>query len=249
MSKDPVHFKNPLLPDTQSEIALPLIVNGAAIGALDVQSTQPDSFQPDEIRVLQVAVDQLAVAFEKARLVQELTHTLDDLKSSYRQITRQTWQGFLVSARRDYAYRLREGQLETESIPSSQASQAMIAGETVVACTPSSADARPKTSIAIPIKLRDQVLGVLDLQFEIGQLSPNSIELLEFAASRLALALDNARLLEEIQSRASRERLVSEISAKVRAESDVEKVLQTVAAELGHSFGVSDVLVQLRGPE
>ena len=39
--EDTVHYKNPLLPETQSEIALPFIVNGQAIGALDVQSTLP----------------------------------------------------------------------------------------------------------------------------------------------------------------------------------------------------------------
>lgn len=249
VNKDSVHSQNPLLPETRSEIAVPLIVNGEAIGALDVQSTQADFFQPDDIRVLQVAVDQLAVAFEKAHLVQQLTQTLEDLKTSYRQGTQQSWQNFMKLTRREYAYQLQDGRLEPGNSRTALASQALKTGKVVMSTLPAAAGERPKTDVAIPIKLRDQVLGVLDLQFEVGLLPAQSIELLEAAANRLALALDNARLMEEVQIRASREKMVSEISAKVRAESDVERVLQTVALELGHSLGVSGVLVQLRGPE
>ena len=108
---------------------------------------------------------------------------------------------------------------------------------------------KPFTCVAIPIKLREQVLGVLDLRFETRMVPANMIEMLEAAANRLALALENARLLEEIQMSAAREHMVSNISAKVRAESEVDRVLQTVVTELGRSLGVSDVLVQLRGNE
>jgi GAF domain-containing protein len=249
VSEDTVHYRNPFLPETRSEIALPLIVDGVAIGALDVQSTQAEFFQPDDIRVLQVAADQLAVAFEKARLVRQLTNTLDDLKSSYRLATQQSWQKFIRSTRRDFAYRLRSGVIEPGSPATSLAAQAMRTGEIALHTSTPNGSERPRTSVAVPVKLRDQALGVLELQFEVGFLSAQSLELLEAAANRLALALDNARLLEEVQMRATREKMVSEVSAKVRAESDVERVLQTVAAELGNSLGVSGVLVQLRGPE
>ena len=88
---------------------------------------------------------------------------------------------------------------------------------------------------------------MLELQFEIGQFSPHSIELLESAANRLALALENARLLEDSDPCIPRTD-GKRISARVRAESDVEKGLQTVAAELGHSLGVSMSWFNYAGP-
>jgi GAF domain-containing protein len=72
------------------------------------------------------------------------------------------------------------------------------------------------------------------------------VPVLEAASNRLAVALENARLLEEIQSKADREHMISEISSKIRNSTNVDQVLRTTAAELGRTFGISEVLVQLR---
>ena len=65
---DPFHFKNPLLPDTRSEAALPLRVGERLIGALDVQSRSLNAFSQADLEVLQVLSDQIAVAIENGRL-------------------------------------------------------------------------------------------------------------------------------------------------------------------------------------
>src|SRR6185436_6709936 len=56
---DEMHFKNPLLPDTRSEIAWPLVLGDRLIGALDVQSTVPNAFTESDVQVLQTLADQL----------------------------------------------------------------------------------------------------------------------------------------------------------------------------------------------
>jgi hypothetical protein len=61
-----------LLPLTRSEIALPLVVGGEPIGALDAQHTQESAFSEDDITALQAVADQLAVAINNARLLAEL---------------------------------------------------------------------------------------------------------------------------------------------------------------------------------
>lgn len=61
---------NPILPDTQAELALPLKVRDMTIGALTVQSTQPNTFEDSLIRTLQTVADQLAVAIENAHLLE-----------------------------------------------------------------------------------------------------------------------------------------------------------------------------------
>lgn len=61
-------FDNPLLPNTRSELALPLISQGDVIGAMTVQSDREDAFNPEDINILQTMADQLANGIEKARL-------------------------------------------------------------------------------------------------------------------------------------------------------------------------------------
>jgi GAF domain-containing protein/CheY-like chemotaxis protein len=71
VGEEPVHFKNPHLPDTRSEMALPLMVGDLVIGALTVQSVEEAAFSDDDITALQTMADQLAVAINNARLYQQ----------------------------------------------------------------------------------------------------------------------------------------------------------------------------------
>ena len=64
-----VHFANPLLPDTRTELALPLISRGQALGALSIQSTQAAAFSAEDIAVLQTMTDQLATAIDNADMI------------------------------------------------------------------------------------------------------------------------------------------------------------------------------------
>jgi PAS domain S-box-containing protein len=76
VGKDAVHFNNPLLPDTRSEMALPLSSRGVVIGALDVQSVQANAFTDDDIETLQVMADQITTAIENARLFEQTQRRL-----------------------------------------------------------------------------------------------------------------------------------------------------------------------------
>ena len=78
IGKDPFHFANPLLPDTRSEMALPLQVRGEMIGVLDVQSVQEAAFTREDVAVLQTLADQLANAIENARLYEQTTQWLSE---------------------------------------------------------------------------------------------------------------------------------------------------------------------------
>ena len=65
-------FKNPYLPQTRSEMALPLIAKGNSLGALTVQSEKVNAFSPADIDALQSMADQLAIAIRNAYLLQDL---------------------------------------------------------------------------------------------------------------------------------------------------------------------------------
>ena len=76
VGQDAVHFNNPLLPDTRSEMALPLISRGSVIGALDVQSVEAGAFEAEDINMLQIMANQLAAAIENARLFEQTQRRL-----------------------------------------------------------------------------------------------------------------------------------------------------------------------------
>lgn len=75
---DTVHFVNPELPYTRSEMTLPLRHGGEIIGALDVQSTESNAFTEDDFTTLQLMADQLANALINARLYRDLEQQLAD---------------------------------------------------------------------------------------------------------------------------------------------------------------------------
>ncbi|MDY7077045.1 MAG: GAF domain-containing protein [Chloroflexota bacterium] len=72
VGEEPVHFKNPHLPHTRSEMALPLVAGNEVIGALTVQSVEEAAFGDDDATALQSMADQLAVAINNAQLLKEL---------------------------------------------------------------------------------------------------------------------------------------------------------------------------------
>lgn len=79
VGKDSVHFVNPDLPETRSEMALPLISRGEIIGVLDVQSVREAVFTEEDLAALQTMADQLANAIENARLYEEANRHVEEL--------------------------------------------------------------------------------------------------------------------------------------------------------------------------
>ncbi|MFN2269981.1 MAG: methyl-accepting chemotaxis protein [Anaerolineae bacterium] len=92
VSTDSVHLQNPMLPETRSEIALPLRIDARVIGALDVQSEQEAAFSENDLTVLQTMADQLAIAVENSRLLKEIQRTVSDLNTSAAEILAATTQ-------------------------------------------------------------------------------------------------------------------------------------------------------------
>ena len=77
VSQDAAHYRNPILPYTRAEMALPLKAGGDVIGALDVQSMESGAFTQEDVSMLQTLADQLAVAIENTRLVEKLEASIE----------------------------------------------------------------------------------------------------------------------------------------------------------------------------
>jgi GAF domain-containing protein len=230
---DAVYFNNPDLPQTRSEMALPLKVSGKVIGVLDVQSLEPNAFAQEDVEVLQILADQIALAIESARRLEESQQALAELNAVYGERTRQSWQERLHNQALTYRYG------RPASGPAN-AGQAAAIKETVVSSS-------QNYEMEIPISLRGQALGAIRLRRAAEQ-SPwtaEEQELVRDALTQIAPALENARLLEEIQQRAHQESLVSQFATRVQTSLDLETVLRTAVNEIGAILDASRVRIRL----
>jgi GAF domain-containing protein len=239
--------KNFILPNSQSEMTVPLRVGQNIIGVLDVQSRQKDAFADEDIEMLQSVADQLATIIDKTTQIQNLKTNIASLEENYRSYTRGTWRSHLENTKTNLNYAFVDNSLETTFEQPKIAEEALMIGEPVIAPASSENNPDPDSSLlSVPILLRDQVLGVLNIKYR-GQNIPDDLAaLVNNASDRLALALENARLLEQIQERAEREHLVGEISTKLRAAADIDSILRTTVSELGKSLGIDEVRIQLK---
>lgn len=246
---DAVHFQNPFLPETRSEIALPLMTSKGVIGALDVQSREEAAFTREDLETLQTIADQLAAAMDHSRTLADYQQRIQELESSYRKLTQKTWQDFAQQTRRQLAFGMQRNDPQPEARQISvtpQIQSALQQGEIVIQKPAPDASQDPTTQVAVPVKLREQVIGVIHITFKAPSITQDTRDMLETAASRLAVALENVRLLDEVQTRAEREHQVSDLSSKIRSASEIDHILRTTAEELGRILGVPQVTVQLR---
>src|SRR5512140_1972134 len=80
VTEDPMHLRNELLPQTRSEVGIPIMLGNLVLGAMDVQSTEPGAFTPDAIVMLQLIASQIAVAIQNVGLVQSTQINFADLE-------------------------------------------------------------------------------------------------------------------------------------------------------------------------
>jgi len=242
---DSVSPDNPDLPDTRSEMALPLRVGTRVIGAIDVQSTATNAFSQEDVAILTTLADQVSIAIENARLFGEARNALTESKSVFEKYTRQDWSNFVSQVK--HTGFVFDGQHVAPLDNQTKREHIRAAIK-----TGSLSRERGSATVAVPIKLRGQTIGVLDLRSKRGarEWTQDEIALLEAAAERAALALENARLVESAQRRASRERAIGEISTRIGAVNDIEAILQTAVEELGRKIGgAAEVILELDNEE
>jgi len=100
------------------------------------------------------------------------------------------------------------------------------------------------TQSVVPIELRGQIIGTLVVQSPIGnEWTADQLDLIKAVADRVALSAENARLFEETTARAEREKLVSDITSKIRSHNDPQSMIQTAINELRSALGATHVEV------
>ncbi len=222
---DSIHFNNPNLPDTRSEMALPLRIGTVIIGVLDVQSTQPEAFSLSDVNILSVLSDQVSIAIENTRLLEETNTALAETEHAYSQLTLQTWKTYKSHAPvLSYLF---------DGVKPKQLEKYL----------PDKLSPKDPGVLTVPVKLRGVTVGNLRMKSrkEGHHWTEDEKLIAEAVAERVALAAENARLFNETLKRAERERLVSEISNKIRSQVDPNQMIQVALSELKNTLGATQV--------
>ncbi len=246
VGEDSVFFNNPDLPATRSEMALPLKVGDEIIGALDVQSTQPNAFSADDIELFSTLADQVAIAIYNNRLYSETARALQEAQNVHRQYLRQEWDAELAASQvRTFQYTPHGSFARDLELP--EVDKVYTTGEPYL-INEEQPDHTIRAVMAVPIQLRGETIGVIRLQ-DTGvdrTWTDEEFQAVRDVAQQVGVALEAARLLEKTVRRAEREKKVLEITGRIRSTNDPQQMLEIAASELQKALGASRAQIFVR---
>ncbi len=237
---DAIFFNNPDLPETRSEMAIPLKYGSQVIGVLDIQSTVPSAFKEEDANLIGTLANQVAIA---------INNLLANMQSDFGASRKTTGRGQKISPKQGqsgYSYNA-DGTISTsEPITNPIMEKALATGEILQAQT--SRNTPP--ALAVPVKFRDQVIGIIHIEAtEMDRKwTEDEITVVQSISERAAFALENARLLEQTRRRAEQEEVIANITSQIGASTDFNHILRTTVEELGRTLGTTRAFIQLEAP-
>jgi GAF domain-containing protein len=230
---DAAYYENPDLPETRSEMAVPLRYEGGVIGALDVQETSRHAFRGEDIAAMQALADLIVAALRSVRLSGELRRSVAAERRLRAQLSAQAW---LERARaaKGIGYRFDRGEI-------SQLTD--LGGEDIRRRE----DKSMRGERSWPLSVRGRVVGSVQAhkRAQQGDWTLPERELMETVVAQLGAALETARLYEDTQYRAARDRLVADVTGRIRVTLDLDTVLRTAADEVYAALDLEEVVIQL----
>lgn len=249
VSIDAMYVPHELVPETRSEVAVPLIARGQVLGALSVQSDRVGTFDPMTVSALQTMADQVAIAVDNARLYTESQQALEASRRAYGQLSQRAWRELLRS-RIDWGYAFDqqtilpvEGDWQPEMIEALRTGQIVVHGPEMVP----GENGAEEPVLALPLRVREDTIGALGFYKNAGDRAwtPAETVLLQRLVDQLGAALESAQLYQETQRRAAREQAIRQITERMRSAVEVETILQNTVAELAKALGVPRAYVRL----
>jgi len=238
---------NPLLPETRAEMAVPLRVGTTLLAVLDIQSDRRNSFSETDRNLMRALANQLAVAINNIHLVTEAREALAQVEELNARLTKERWEQALQQAPVS-------GYVYTPNTLTPTVDDWLPAMQKVMMQENSGQSAElvvleqdeANNELAIPIKLRGQLIGVLGVERPPHiPWTDDEEAVIQAVSEQIALALESARLFEDTQRNAWRDQVVSETTARVWSSAEMEAVMQAAIAQLGQQLGASEVVIQL----
>jgi GAF domain-containing protein/HAMP domain-containing protein len=222
-------ISNVLLPETQSELAVPLQVEGQVIGVLDMQANRPNAFGLNNLTVFEVMATQLAIVIDSARQFAAAQAAQRKAEEALQRLSRESWAEKLATRKGGLGFAYDLATLKPIAPHASQSTSL------------------PHHSLAVPLVVQNQPIGQLAVTGPTPKKwSEEEHIFVNAVAQQLAQKAENLRLFEQTQQRAAREQLARHISDKVRASRDIDSALKTAAEELTKALGAARAVVNLR---
>lgn len=223
VDQESVRFRNPHLPLTRSELALPITTGNQTIGAMSVQSVNPEAFDEDDITMLQSISDGLGIALDNARLFHQFEESLGEIQQLNRRYLAESWTNIWAEE-------------EQRPVAGYGPSDEGLDGDT--------------QEMNIPLVLRgDQVIGNISFDTEQPELSSDDKEFLDAITNQAALALESARLLDEANKRVEQERALRNLTTRFSQTLDFDTLLQTIVKEIGQLPLVKQASIHVAPPK
>lgn len=250
-----IHRVNVLLPETLLEAAFPLRIGNHVIGALDIQSKTLRNLSEDDVATFQSLTDSLSLVIdnirqfenaqqqvrEKQQLAEQARRSLEEVERLNKRLVGRAWSEFLQESYDTIGYSLDFEQNTSEQ--DADWSQPM------VAAAQSNASVLRGNVVAVPLRVRGQVIGAMEFELDDDmQIAQEDVELLLDVGERFGLAAENIRLVEESQRAAQRETLINEISSRFQAMNNVEATLTEAARSLYETLKANKIVIQMGTP-
>ncbi len=221
------------LPESQPRafLGVPIQIGERVLGVVGLQDFSDNAvFNDDQERLAIALANQLAVTLDNLRLAEEAQRALADLDAANRLLTGQAWQ----------RYARRSGSLSGE----------WRGGQWTTLSDERGAEAMSASILKVPVKVRDQTIG----EFDLSPLDPqqgwtsDDVAFAQALVDQVGQAIETARLLEETERLAGRERLINEINTRVRQTVNVDGILKAAVDELGRSLKAARVFARIGEP-
>jgi len=243
VSRDPYYHATDPLSLTRSEAAFPILAHDRLLGVLDVQSTEVGAFDENALSLLKAIAATLSGSIENARQFERLQSAYARL-ARYQQNLAETWRTLIQERRERLAYSfdrlaVHPGAARLDTLPE----ELRQTREPRQYTTPEGTHL-----LVMPLLVQNQVVGRFVLEAEKPWLK-DEIAVATSVLTQLGLALDNARLLDETRRRAVLEQASASITSNIRAEVEVDAILQVALETLSRFFQADAASVRLVLPE
>jgi GAF domain-containing protein/HAMP domain-containing protein len=224
----------------QAFAALPLVVGQQIVGVAVVGYRAPHLFDVDQLQVMQTLAGQAAIVLQNLRSAVEAQAALAQLDEINRRLTREAWSEHL---RRRTAENVRWSSASdrAQEVDLAEVREALHGGQIATRLL----DDHQQLGVAVPIKLRDVPIGAVHLVMPKREWNADMAAALDSIAGHIAQASETARLIDETERVAQREKAVADAADKIHRSTNIESVLQSAVTELQRITGRRGISVQL----